>query len=311
MLFFTVLLSQENLKVVYEGHKILKENVEYQKKNFLRGNTPKFEYLRVLVQYENDKVQVQGARKKYINSINNLYTLIGVKLISKLEDVNHNIVGDLLTKITDFDISNISLFRAKNMGLSNRIDIRELYIQKRMLELKKEITGAGWKPTISIFGKISYDYAQDRELSPLGGITIGPYKGIFNWMVGVQMQITISDAIPGSVGYNMRTSLGYDIKALRYNIKSLKDRVKQEITQNYLTLKEAEKNIEKRKSVMKMAKENFKIARRLFYTGGMDYLNYRDVDLQARQAKIGYYRELYAYNVAYLNFANSIGKYKY
>ncbi|MDH5680910.1 MAG: TolC family protein, partial [Spirochaetota bacterium] len=87
----------------------------------------------------------------------------------------------------------------------------------------------------------------------------------------------------------------------------LKSSVEREIIKNYLEFNEAKKNVKTLKELMEMAKELYKIAKRRFDTGGLDFLNYRDVEAQALRGEIAYHRGVYQCYLAYYNLLISMG----
>ncbi len=307
--FYNLLLAKENLKVMYESHKVLKDTANYQNRNYQSGKIPKFEYLRIKIQYENNKVNLTAAKESFILAINQLYTLLNIKPVAKLKDIKHKFAGNfkLDLKPGSLDPKNLTIKEAIHRGKHQRVEIKKLYAQKRILEHSKTIARSGYLPVISGFFNAQYDYTQSVTYP---SFTLGDFSGTWTFSMGVKASVSLSNLInPYSKAHSQESSLKYQIKASGFTLENTVNNIEQEIIKNYRALREAEKNISRRKSVKKMAEENFEIAKKRYKAGAIDYLNYRDVEVQAQEAKLSYNKELFIYNSAYLNLLEAMGEY--
>lgn len=308
--FYNVLLQQEKLKVIYEGNQILKENVQYKSRNYNKGRGEKSDYLRIKIQYENDRINVQNAKKSLINALNQLYTIIGFPVIENLNSVEYMVSGKFLSltesgRLELYDDLNKSVERGKTL----RVDIAKAYRQKKILELNKDINSTGYKPTISAFGKMQMEWSKQVRLTNTGFKLSDNMKRSTTYSAGVEITIPIDDLIiPNSAVHSKNESLEYQIKSSNAQLKNVVAVAEKEIAENLLALKEAKKNIAIREEVMKLSEESFKIAYKKFNSGTLDYLNYKDIEQQYREAKQSYYQELYNYSIAYLNWLKSMGE---
>jgi len=308
--FYNVLLNQQNLKVMHEGYLIQKENLEFHERNYKIGKIPKFNYLRVKIQFEDDKINVMQAKNNLIKAINELYTLIGMKLISSLKEINFKIEGDF--KLRNYNKIALNLDEYIHRGKHFRVEILKLSTQKKNLELGRDIANTGWKPIIVAFASVTTDYTQKLEFAgvfPNISFGLGNFATTSNWNVGVQMTLSLSDLIiPNSKSHSKAKSMDYEAKSVNESLKDTVKLINQEITQNYILFKEAERNIKRRKLIMELSNENFRIVKKKYDTGGIDYLNYRDAEQQYRLAQLSYNKELYSFNIAYINLLVSVGE---
>lgn len=309
--FYNVLLQQEKLKVVYEGNQILKENVQYKSRNYNKGRGAKTDYLRIKIQYENDRINVQTAKKNLINALNQLYTIMGLPVISRLSSAEYMVKGNFLSieaSKNELELYN-DLNKSVERGKTSRSDIAKAYRQKKVLELNKEVNSTGFKPTISAFGKMQVEWSKELESSNTGFRLSDEMQRSTTYSAGIEITIPIDDLIiPDSATHSSNKSLEYQIKSSNEQLKNVVAAAKKEIAENLLALKEAKNNIAIRKDVMKLSEETFKIAFKKFNSGALDYLNYKDIEQEYREARQSYYQELYNYSIAYLNWLKSMGE---
>ncbi len=308
--FYTVLLKKQSLKVVFKSHRILKVNMEHQKRKFKIGKIQKYEYLRVKIQYENDKITVLQARDDYIRSLNDLFTLIGKKPIGRLRDLKNKISGSLIKKLKESEsryyIS--SLDRSIERGKTSRIDLLKLVAQKQILKLNKNVTSSQWKPVLSAFGTINTVWEKRLEFQPAGFGLSNNLQRTTTYNIGVKLTIPLSELlIPNSATHSKTKSLEYQVKSIDRSIKALMATAAKEISDRYLTYQQSKGNIKRRKRVMILSKETFRIARKRYNAGTIGYLDYKDIEKQYREARLAYYQELFNFNIAYLRLLESMG----
>ncbi len=309
--FYTVLLKRQSLKVVFRSHRILKVSMKHQKRKFKIGKTQKYEYLRVKIQYENDKITVLQARDDYIRSLNDLFTLIGKRPIGRLRDLKNKITGSLIRKLKESESQQYisSLDRSIERGKTSRIDLLKLVAQRQILKLNRNVTSSQWKPVLSAFGTLDTKWEKQTVFQSTGGFGLSNnLLRTTTYNVGVKLTVPLSELlIPNSATHSKTKSLEYQVKSMDRSIKALMATAAKEISDRYLTYQQSKGNIKRRKRVMKLSKETFKIARKRYNAGTIGYLDYKDIENQYRESRLAYYQELFNFNIAYLRLLESMG----
>ncbi|HEO66032.1 MAG TPA: TolC family protein, partial [Spirochaetes bacterium] len=309
--FYTVLLKKQSLKVVFRSNRVLKMNVKHQKRKYKIGKTQKYEYLRVKIQYENDKITVLQARDDYIRSLNDLFTLIGKRPIGRLRDLKNKVSGSLIKKLKEAESHQYisSLDRSIERGRTSRIDLLKLVAQRQILKLNRNVTSSQWKPVLSAFGTLDTKWEKQTVFQSTGGFGLSNnLQRTTTYNVGVKLTIPLSELlIPNSATHSKTKSYEYQVKSMNRSIEALMATVAKEISDRYLTYQQSKGNIKRRKRVMNLSKETFKIARKRYNAGTIDYLNYKDIEKQYREARLAYYQELFNFNIAYLRLLESMG----
>ncbi|GMT49100.1 MAG: hypothetical protein IEMM0008_0639 [bacterium] len=309
--FYTVLLRKQSLKVVFKSNRILKVNVKHQKRKYKVGKTQKYEYLRVKIQYENDKITVLQARDDYIRSLNDLFTLMDKRPIGRLRDLKDKISGSLIKKMKESESQGFlsSLEASIQRSRTSRVDILKLVAQRQILRLNRDVTSSQWKPVLSAFGTINTEWVKQTVFLPTGGFGLSNnLQRTTTYNMGVKLTIPLSELlIPNSATHSKTKSLEYQVKSVDRSIQALMATTAKEISDRYLTYQQSKGNIKRRKRVMNLSKETFKIARKRYNAGTIDYLNYKDIEKQYREARLTYYQELFNFNIAYLQLLESIG----
>ncbi len=308
--YYTVLFNWKALKVRNENYQVSKNVVNYQKKNLRAGKILKSEFLRVNIQYQNDKIQLDKSITNYINSINHLYTLMGINTVKNYKEIPHSFKGQFSKYLGRINIKfQKTLEEAINIGQWYRPEVKKFVIQMKNNQLNQNISDTGWKPVVSVFSNVQSDYTQNTVLTQKG-YGLGDYKMSTTFSIGIQMSFSLTDFLfPKSKARSQAKGFHHEAQSTFYQLQAMKNQIKQEITQNYLSLKEAQRDAKRQQSIFNMAKENFKISTKQYQTGVLDYLNYRDIELQYFQTQLSFYQELYNYYIALLNLIHSMGEY--
>ncbi len=259
-------------------------------KNYLQnGKATKNDYLKTELKISNLKVKLAEAKS-------------GLKIAKLL--FNKNIGRDLSSQVElvgrepKEESFSFDLEKLLDEGLKNRIEIKEFERRTASSEEMVSASKSEWFPSVVAFGNYYYSRPNQRYL---------PLEDEFkdSWELGVSLNWTIFD-------WSGRTSkikiAETQVEIQKLNLSILKENIKTEITNNYLTLKNLFEKIKSYKLAVESAKENLRVTNQLFKESSAKTSDVIDAENELLNAETNYKNALIDFEVAKQRLFKSVGR---
>jgi outer membrane protein TolC len=258
---------------------------------FTQGMATTNDVLKVKVQFSNAKLlQSEAANNVEIATISFNSTL-GIPLTTQVG------IGSQLTPTTKEFPDVQKLLEA---AFTDRPDLQGL--DWRLKAAESGVTGAkaGWSPQIFLTGNYYYDRPNPRYFPP-----VDAFKD--SWDVGVTLQFDIWNNLT-TVYQTTEAQAQYE--QTKDAIAMLKDGVTLEVTQSYLSFKQAKENIQLSRLSVEQADENLRVTQQKFKAGLTTNSEMLDAEVAQLQAKLQLTQALVDYELAQAKLEKAVGEVK-
>lgn len=172
----------------------------------------------------------------------------------------------------------------------NRPDIAQADLNVKAADTGVDIAKSGKKPSVSASASTGWN----DSLLPSDS----------NWSVGVSASWNIFD---GNITNSQIKSAEASVDKAKLQAQQIKDDARQEVRQNYLGMKEAEKRLQTTEIAANKANEDLYIATEKYKAGAGTNLDVIDAQLALTQAKTNHIQALYDFNVNKAKLDKAIG----
>jgi len=258
---------------------------------FTQGMATTNDVLKVKVQFSNAKLlQSEAANNVEIATISFNSTL-GIPLTTQVG------IGSQLTPTTKEFPDVQKLLEA---AFTDRPDLQGL--DWRLKAAESGVTGAkaGWSPQVFLTGNYYYDRPNPRYFPP-----VDAFKD--SWDVGVTLQFDIWNNLT-TVYQTTEAQAQYE--QTKDAIAMLKDGVTLEVTQSYLSFKQAKENIQLSRLSVEQADENLRVTQQKFKAGLTTNSEMLDAEVAQLQAKLQLTQALVDYELAQAKLEKAVGEVK-
>jgi len=289
--YYSVLIAQENYKVLMDNYKNLIENTQLISNKYDQGLVSEFEKLRAEVQVQNAKPNLNFVMNALELSQKALKIYMGV-------DINEPFVFQGELKDFEAEMEAAKVPEQSDLSLNNNTDLKQMDMNIQQLERSKKIVLSGACPSLALSG--SYQY-----------MTMGndiPFKD-FNWfpysVIGVSLQVPIISW----------ASTNYKIKQFNNNILNMNDtRLNMErglwlsISAHLTSIDKALADFESCSESVMLATRAYSIAQKQYEVGLATWLQLNDVEQALLFARLMYYQSIHDYLVAQAELEYVLGK---
>lgn len=177
-------------------------------------------------------------------------------------------------------------------GLAHRPEMAQQQANIKKEEAQIKIAQSGQRPQVMLTGTMAWD---DDD-----------FAGTANrdWTAMLVTQFNVFDS--GSTKAKIKQAQSGELAA-RKQAQQTQDNIALEISDAYLSMKEAEKRIGTNKVAVEEASVNFAIAQRAYSAGVGTNLDVMDAELALNQAKTNYTNSLFDYNISKARLDKAIG----
>jgi len=246
------------------------------------GTRPKIDVVRAEVDLSNAKVALIKAKNGVRLSMVGLNNAMGIGID---EPALYQIKDDPEFIKSDYNIDNLLALACRNRPEFLELNARLMAREQKIKYLKSEFL-----PSIS--GRMSYDWKGDS--SPLDR----------EWKVGLSLNVPLFSGLDTS--YKLKEAVE-NLKSVKSRIDSLKLRIKKEVEQGVLNLKEAEERIIATKSAVKQAKENLRLAEGRYKVGLATIIDLTDARVLFLEANTSLITALYDCKIGEATIKKAVG----
>ena len=284
--FYTVLLTQEVVRVTEETYASVNSTYENISQLKLQGMVSEFDSLRA-------KVTVQNVEPAVINTKNQLKIVKNVLKMLLNIDINAEIeiVGTL--KHVPLD----SLINYQRMALEYSPQLESLNLQKGVAENVKTIESSNYWPSVFANGQIN-------NISSSNDLTISANENVTTISAGLTVALPIFNGF-GTAARVEQAEI--NISKINRGITLLTQKNQFDVESAFLNMKEAEKRIIAQKDAVAAAQKSLNIAKVRYNNGLSTLVELNDTELALVNSKLEELKALYDYLAAKADFDKLIG----
>ena len=276
-------LKALNLKRVNQEAFALAEFYLKQIKGFYKAGTrPKIDVARAEVDLSKAKVELIKAKNGVRLSMVGLNNALGIGINGS---TFYQIKDESELVKQDYNIDDLFLLACRN-----RPELFELNARLMTGEEKIKYCKSEFFPNVS--GRISYNWKGDSSPSDR------------EWRTGISMDVPLFSGF--NTSYKLKEARE-NLICLKSRIDSLKLKIKKEVEQGVLNLKEAEERIIATKMAVKQAKENLRLAQGRYKVGLATIIDLTDARVLFLEANTGSITALYDYKIGEAIIKKAVG----
>jgi len=283
--FYGILLAEDFVKVSQEA---VRDAEDFYKKVKLQhevGVASQFDLLRSEVRLANLKPQLIRARNSLEIAKLNLKTILGIDLSKAIE-----IKGEM-----EYEPVEIDLDECITKALANRPELRQLNFQEGIAKQGLRMARASGLPSVALSGQ--YNYWADKF-----NFKEDNWQNYYS--LNLVLNIPIFNGLSSSAKMAKSRAM---IRELELTQEGLVERLKFEVRQAVLKIKEAEQSLLSQEKNVEQAQESLRIAELNYNEGLVTILDVQQAQTALAQAKTNYSQALYDYVVAKAELDKAIG----
>ena len=302
--YYNVLLAEQSLDVLNEAVLTTQRVVDNTRSLYENGLAAEYDYITAQVQLSNLKPQVLQTK----NAID--LTKLQLKMyLSIPEDVEVEVCGSL----DDFR-TQVLLGEDYTTDISENTTLRNLDIQRELLEHQEKLIQTTRMPTIAAFGQISYIGQERSELGGLlGGMTGGAgattaEQSKFWWQYPITIGAQIS--IPIFAGFkktNQLREVRNQMMQLDIQREYAEEGIRLQVAQAINTLLTARETMLSNELTVEQATKAYEISLTRYNAGAGTILELNSSQLSLTQAQLSYSQSIYDYLSAYAQYEKALG----
>lgn len=280
--YFNVLQSVNMLEIARQTERDFAAHLKRVQEMYDTGVVARHDVLQTKVKLANAENNLVIAQNQYNLAVYSLNKTIGLPLRGEIK------TKELLTyQKYAFDLGDITLY-----GLTHRPEMAQQQANIKIAEKQVNIAQGDKRPTIILTGINSWD---DQD-----------FAGTKNrdWTAMLVTQFNVFDSGNTDAKVNQAKA---SVIAAREQARQTKDNISLEISDAYLSLREAEKRIDTNNVAVEEAIANFDIAKDRYSAGVGTNLDVMDAELALSQAKTNYIQSLYDYNTSKARLDKAMG----
>ena len=280
--YCNVLQNQALLEIAKQTVNDFSAHLNRVRKMYDTGVVAWHDVLQTKVRLANAENNLVKAQNDYDLAVYGLNKTMGLPLRTEIR----------LTEPLEYQKYSLSLDDVTEYGLSHRPEMGQRQANIKIEAAQIKIAQSGQRPRITLAGTMAWD---DTD-----------FAGANNrdWTVLLVTQLNIFDS--GNTKSKIKQAQASELAALK-QAQQTKDDISLEISDAYLSMKEAEKRINTNRVAVEEASTNFDIAQRSYSAGVGTNLDVMDAELALNQAKTNYTNSLFDYNISKARLDKAIG----
>jgi len=271
--YFSVLQTHRLIEVAEETLNQNKKRLEQAQGFFQAGTRPKIDVTKAEVDLANVELALIRARNNYQIARVNLNNAMGLRQDLKFA----------IEEAIDFRPKVIPLEEIIESAYKNRPELLQLQAKQRSQEAAIQLAQSSYYPILS--GNAQYLWRSHHIGNDL----------YWDWILGATISIPI---FTGFSSPNQVAEARANLRNLQAQEESLRQNIRLEAEQAYLSLKEAIERIGVAEKAVAQAKENYDLASGRYQVGVGQPLEVTDAEVLLANARANYINAIYDYKVA-------------
>ncbi|MGB9851332.1 MAG: TolC family protein [Candidatus Kapaibacteriota bacterium] len=287
--FYACVLLKDVAEIYKQSLQNAEDNLKMVQGLYKQGLVAEYDLMQAEVQVENLKPLVENAFNSYQNSINTLKLLLDFPMDKELD-----VVGDLAYEEFELPERDKAIEKALEMNLDLKVLEYKRKVDVEMVELYR----SEYYPSIVAFSNFSFA-GQSNNLK---------FQTYTQSMVGLQLSMNLFN------GNQTRSRVQQSIisyKETEEQIGQFRSYLTKSLTEKYLELERAKKQIIAQEKNINRAKKAYELAQTRYKEGTGIQLEVKNAELDLRQANLNYKQALFDYINAKIDIENIFGEIKY
>ena len=301
--YYNILLAEQSLTVLNEALVTTQRVVDNTRDLYENGLASEYDYLTAQVQLSNLKPQILQTETAV------QLTKLQLKMYLSIPENVDIVIAGSLDDFRDIVLMNEDYSR----DISDNTTLRNLDIQREMLDHQEKLIQTTRMPTIAAFGQISYIGQERSDLSGLmGGLAGGGTSTVdeskFWWQypisVGAQISIPI---FAGLKKTNQLREVRNQQMQLDLQRQYAEEGIRLQVDQAINSLLTARETMLANELTVEQAEKAYEIAYTRYNAGAGTILELNSSQLSLTQAQLSYSQSIYDYLSAYVAYEKTLG----
>ena len=285
---FLNILGAQKIRLVAEQTVLqIADHVRSAQDFYNVGLIPLNDLLKSEVQLADARQNLVRAQHGVLSAQANFNTLLRISLDRETE------VQDILK----YQSYSKDLEECQTEATQKRPEIREIETQIDIAEKNIQLAKSEYSPQVALQSR----YIKQGDNPTVSG---SPFVQSDNWDVTAVIKWNFWEW--GRTHYLVQERI-MQRQQVKESLTQIKDLIRLEVKEAYLSLREAEKNIGVAEKTIEQAEENFRINKIRYQEQVATSLEVLDAQTLLAQAKNNYYQALYAYNIYYSRLLKAMG----
>ncbi|MDE5875280.1 MAG: TolC family protein [Muribaculaceae bacterium] len=287
--YYALLLAIDSRNVIRSNYDIAKMNAEIFQKQFEQGTASEYDVLRSSVQVTNIEPELLQADIAIRQCQLQLKVLMGI-------DTNAEVYPNI--RLEDMQRDMYGLPEGFNKDLNRNTTLRELDINKKLLEQNVSLRKLAWLPTVGVQFNINWNAMSNGNA--FRHQTFNPYSN-----VALALNLPIFSG--GKKLYALRQAQ-VQLTELKFQRENLVNSLNMQVDLAVDNINRQVRQIAASEQGMKQAEKAYQIMQKSFEIGAASYLNLRDSELANTSARLAYLQAIYNYLVSTSELDALLGK---
>ena len=302
--YYNILLAEQSLTVLNEALVTTQRVVDNTRDLYENGLASEYDYLTAQVQLSNLKPQILQTETAV------QLTKLQLKMYLSIPENVDIVIAGSLDDFRDIVLMNEDYSR----DISDNTTLRNLDIQREMLDHQEKLIQTTRMPTIAAFGQISYIGQERVNLGGLlGGMTGGAdattaEQSKFWWQYPISIGAQIS--IPLFAGFkktNQLREVRNQMMQLDIQREYAEEGIRLQVAQAINTLLTARETMLSNELTVEQATKAYEISLTRYNAGAGTILELNSSQLSLTQAQLSYSQSIYDYLSAYAQYEKALG----
>lgn len=299
MNFYNLFLLQESYKVFLNTDQTLKKRLDTIQVQYRNGMVSEYEYLRIKVQYENNKPQILNLSNTYYVAKLDFIKKIGIN--EKINDVE--LVGSL-TDALDIVIPELEEEKLVSEIMLNNTDIKNMQHTIDILDYSRKIANGYWFPTLSASAGYTGLLNDKVKLTPTPTLKREWDNG---WQIGVQLSYQLDNLIPVSKPAQQAKEAKLKREQADVTYRELRQNIEVHARSLINTIVSKKQSLISQKENSDTALYAFNMAVKQYLGGSISTLDLNDAEIAYQEAQLNYLKAIHDYYSSAIELLRLLG----
>ncbi|MDE6577739.1 MAG: TolC family protein [Muribaculaceae bacterium] len=287
--YYALLLAIDSRDVIHQNFDVAKMNADIYRKQFEQGTASEYDVLRSSVQVTNIEPELLQADIAIRQCQLQLKVLMGI-------DSSAEVWPDI--SLYDLKRDMYGLPEGFDKGIGNNTSLRELDINKKLLEQNVALRKLAWLPTLGVQFNLNWNAMSNGNA--LRNQTFNPYSN-------VALALSLPIFSGGKKLYALRQAQ-VQLTEMKFQRENLVNSLNMQVELAVDNINRQVRQIAASEEGMKQAAKAYDIMQKSFEIGAATYLNLRDSELANTSARLSYLQAIYNYLVSTSELNALLGK---
>lgn len=287
--YYQLMLARESYLVLQKSYEVAKEQFDLVSKKFEQGLVSEYDKLTAEVQMNSIKPNVVSAENAMQISNLQLNMLLSLPAETKIKTVG---------SLTDYMTEDKKEVFADGIDLTNNSDIKQLNINKEILDKSVKLARTGFMPNLSLGFSYKYQSLNNPNFRVMD----------YAWANSSSVSLNLSFPLFKASNYTNLKSAKLQRAILQYNADDVERKINVQAISFRNTMISALEQIDNNRKNIDKAQKALDIASKRYEIGKGTLLEVNSAQISLTQVKLAYTQSVYDYMVAASELKRVLGK---